>query len=115
MSDEMFKEFDIPLGEPEFTPEENVSSEISDLSKQGYQLIKDNRIDEAIEAFNKILKIEENNNYALVGLGDAERKQGHFREAESYYSKCLDCHPGNNYALFGLADCYKAMNQYHKA
>ena len=84
MSDELFKDFDIPQAEVDFVPEGGVSAEISDLSKQGYQLIKDNRIDEAKDAFYKILKIDENNNYALVGLGDAERKQGHFHEAVEY-------------------------------
>jgi len=90
-------------------------SRISELSKQGYQALKENNLHEAEDAFNQILSIEENNNYALVGLGDSERKQNHFKEAIQYYSKCLSCHPGNNYALFGLADCYKALNQYHKA
>lgn len=91
------------------------STEISELSKKGYQLLKENRTDDAIDAFKKILELEENNNYALVGLGDSERKRFHFKDAIVYYSKCLSCHPGNNYALFGLADCYKAINQYHKA
>ena len=59
-------------------PKEN---EIAELSKKGYVLIKANKIEEAREAFKSILDIEENNNYALVGLGDAERKQNHFSEA----------------------------------
>jgi tetratricopeptide (TPR) repeat protein len=90
-------------------------SEISDLSKRGYLLLKENNIAEAIECFNKILAIEPDNNYALVGLGDAARKQGCYREGVDYYRHCLLNYPGNNYALFGLADCYKALNQYHKA
>ena len=48
-------------------------------------------------------------------MGDAQRKQNHFREAINYYSQCLVHHVSNNYALFGLADCYKALNQYPKA
>jgi len=91
------------------------AAEISELSKKGYQLLKENKIQEANEAFNAILNLEENNNYALVGLGDSERKQNHFKEAIEYYNRCLTHHFGNNYALFGLADCYKALNQYHKA
>lgn len=91
------------------------SQEISELSKKGYLLLKENKVQEAIDAFKKILAIQENNNYALVGLGDCQRKQNNFNEAIDYYSKCLSCHPGNNYALFGLADCYKAINNYHKA
>lgn len=90
-------------------------NEISDLSIKGYQFLKANNISEAKESFNKILTLDDNNNYALVGLGDSERKQNNFSEAIRYYNECLKFHPGNNYALFGLADCFKALNQYHKA
>ena len=88
---------------------------ISELSKKGYQLLRENRIDDAVECFAKILTVAENNNYALVGMGDASRKQGVFRNAVLFYQRCLAHHPGNNYALFGLADCYKALGQYHNA
>ncbi|MDR0670507.1 MAG: tetratricopeptide repeat protein [Treponema sp.] len=90
-------------------------AEISDLSRQGYQLLKGNKIAEAVDCFNRILEVDNDNNYALVGMGDAARKRGGFLEAAGYYQRCLDHHPGNNYALFGLADCYKALNQFHKA
>lgn len=116
MSDELFKELELPQADSVYIQEyEGGSQEISELSKKGYQYLKDNRFEEAREAFNRILELDENNNYALVGLGDSERKQGHFHEAQDYYQTCLDNHPGNNYALFGLADCYKALNQYHRA
>jgi len=88
---------------------------ISEISKKGYQLLKENRIDDAEDCFKKILLLDDNNNYALVGLGDAARKKGAIREAVEFYQRCLAHYPGNNYALFGLADCYKVMNQYHKA
>ena len=88
---------------------------ISEISKNGYQLLKENKVGDAIDCFTKILMLDENNNYALVGMGDATRKQGSIREAVKFYQRCLTHHPGNNYALFGLADCYKAMNQYQKA
>ncbi len=113
MSDGMLKdEFELPIPEAGDTAQ---SAEISELSKQGYQYLKENENGRAKEVFHKILELEDNNNYALVGLGDCERKQNHFNEAIVFYSKCLSFHPGNNYALFGLADCYKALNQYHKA
>ena len=91
------------------------SMEISELSKNGYKLLRENNIFEAINCFSHILQLDENNNYALVGMGDAIRKRGACREALGYYQRCLEHYPGNNYALFGLADCYKALNQYHKA
>ena len=90
-------------------------ADISDWSKRGYQFLKENKIDEAREHFRKILEVDEYNNYALVGLGDAARKQGQYRDAVEFYRECLQHHQGNNYALFGLADCYKTLNQYQKA
>ncbi|HON89351.1 MAG TPA: tetratricopeptide repeat protein [Spirochaetia bacterium] len=97
-------------------PEENSQvNEIAELSKKGYALLKENQISEAETFFKQIVDQDPENNYALVGLGDAARKRNAFREAVEYYKKCLIYHPGNNYALFGLADCYKALNQYQKA
>jgi tetratricopeptide (TPR) repeat protein len=89
--------------------------EITDLSKEGYHLLKENRVTEALDCFKKILEIDTDNNYALVGMGDSCRKRGAHRDAVMYYERCLDHHPGNNYALFGLADCYKVLNQYPMA
>jgi tetratricopeptide (TPR) repeat protein len=93
----------------------DTSVDISELSKRGYQYLKEDRIVEAMDCFHTILEVDDNNNYALVGMGDAARKRHSFRDAVSFYQRCLAHHPGNNYALFGLADCYKALNQYHKA
>lgn len=101
--------------EPEREAPSQELVEIADLSKKGYQYLKENRVEEAEECFARILERDRENNYALVGLGDAARKRGAFREAVDHYKKCLVYHPGNNYALFGLADCYKALNQYQKA
>jgi tetratricopeptide (TPR) repeat protein len=89
--------------------------DVSDLSKRGYQYLKEDKTTEALDCFTRILAVDETNNYALVGIGDAARKRGNFRDAVSYYQRCLAHHPGNNYALFGLADCYKALNQFHRA
>jgi tetratricopeptide (TPR) repeat protein len=89
--------------------------EIFEISKKGYRYLKENRLSSAVDCFSRILAVDENNNYALVGMGDAARKRGLNREAIVYYQRCLSVHPGNNYALFGLADCYKALNQYQKA
>ncbi len=90
-------------------------AEIAELSQRGYQLLKENLLDEAEEYFRRILEQEDSNNYALVGLGDSARKRRDFRTAISHYEKCLEHHPDNNYALFGLADCYKSLKHFHRA
>lgn len=90
-------------------------TEISELSKRGYQLLKESLTDRAVENFKKIVSIQPDNNYALVGIGDAYRKDRRYNDAVGFYQDCLRFHPGNNYALFGLADCYKALNQFNRA
>ena len=45
----------------EFNKTDGTNTAISELSKKGYQYLKDNSTKEAIEAFNQILNIEENN------------------------------------------------------
>ena len=92
-----------------------LNDKITELSKKGYQLLKEDKIEEATQAFESILELEKNNNYALVGLGDTERKKNNLKKAIEYYNQCLLMHPTNNYALFGIADCYKSLHQYDKA
>ncbi len=107
---------ELPLAQSEeLADSSQKNAEIAEISKKGYALLKEDKIEEAKQEFSKILAIEDNNNYALVGLGDSDRKQNRFKDAIDYYTRCLTYHPGNNYALFGLADCYKALNQYQKA
>jgi tetratricopeptide (TPR) repeat protein len=91
------------------------NSSVSDLSKRGYQLLKEDHLEEAMTCFTEILELDETNNYALVGLGDASRKMRKYHDAVGFYEQCLVHHPGNNYALFGLADCYKALNRFSQA
>ena len=102
------------MGEEERNTPEGEPS-IAELSKRGYRCIKESRLDEAEDCFNRILVVDAENTYALVGLGDAARKRGAFSEAIEYYDTCLEYHEDNNYALFGLADSYKALKKYQKA
>lgn len=115
MSDNTSQDEAHEFDEESSTQQNDELMEIAELSKKGYQLLKENRVGDAERNFRKILENDPENNYALVGLGDAARKRAAHREAVDFYKKCLIYHPGNNYALFGLADCYKALNQYQKA
>jgi len=116
MEDSFFQndELLIPTVDESSIDNEN-ATKISELSKKGYQLLKEDDAEGARAAFFEILELDRNNNYALVGLGDIERKIGNIDKAFEYYENCLEYYPANNYALFGLADCYKAMKKYNKA
>ena len=69
-------EFGSDDGFREETEEEKLLNEISELSKRGYQLLKEGLVEESEDCFRQILEKDELNNYALVGLGDAARKRG---------------------------------------
>ncbi|MGL4986974.1 MAG: tetratricopeptide repeat protein [Treponemataceae bacterium] len=113
--DDFLPEFSNPENFMDFSELDEKTKELSNLSKEAYQLLKDNQIDQAIENFNKILELDINNNYALVGLGDAERRRNNIAKAMEYYNTCITFYPNNNYALFGLADCYKINREYQKS
>jgi tetratricopeptide (TPR) repeat protein len=90
-------------------------NQLAELSKRGYRAMRSDHLEEAEECFREVLSLEEDNTYALVGLGDVARKRGDHRTAIGYYKRCLQHHESNNYALFGLADSYKALKEYKQA
>jgi len=107
---------DLELDHPHHGPELPEGNDpVTELSKKGYNYLKEGVFDEAQNAFLELLDLEPKNNYALVGLGDVCRKRGEFEKATGYYQECLRQHPANNYALFGLADSYKALGLFHRA
>ena len=93
----------------------NETPDISELSKKGYRLLRSSRPIKAMEQFREILDLEEDNAYALVGMGDALRKDGRFDEAAEYYRNCLALYPENKYALFGIGDCLRSRKDYAAA
>lgn len=93
----------------------NETPNISELSKKGYRLLRALRPREAMELFERILHHQADNAYALVGMGDALRKEGLFDEAAEYYNQCLNLHPRNKYAIFGIGDCLRSQKDYNGA
>lgn len=109
--------FDFPTDKTDAvkTDDARLLDEISEISKQGYAFLKEGDTKNASIEFMRVLELDENNNYAIVGLGDIARKTRNFDKAIYYYEECLKFHPNNNYALFGLAECYKSQCKYEKA
>ncbi|MFP4549989.1 MAG: tetratricopeptide repeat protein [Spirochaetales bacterium] len=89
--------------------------QLATLSQEGYQYLRENRLSEATESFSEILRQDESNCYALVGLGDVARKRGERDAAVDYYARCLENDPENSFALFGLADSYRSLRKYREA
>jgi hypothetical protein len=79
--------------------ETNEANEISEASKKGYQLLKENRFDEAVECFAQIPGKRQGKQLRPGGLGDAARKRGSFREGRGSLSALPRVPSGNSYAL----------------
>jgi len=86
----------------------------------GITFIKDKSFSEAENSFNRALKINPDNIYALNQLGFLHRKQGHFARAKASYEKAIDIKPDYAYAHLNLGILYdlylydleKAIEQY---
>lgn len=89
--------------------------EVVDLCKQGNALLKQNRLREAEETFEKARALEPQNAYVLVGLGDTFRKQQRFDEAAACYRLVVDSDPENIFALRGLGDAYRGLQRFDEA
>ena len=77
---------------------------ILELSKRGHQLLKEKSYLEACALFEEARKLEPNNPYILVGIGDAQRGLNNFSKAAQCYQRVLDQDPENLFALRGLGD-----------
>ena len=88
---------------------------IPELSKSGYRLLREKRLKEAEEEFNKILQIDKKNIYALVGMGDSKRSGRNFNAAVDFYQNALSIDPLNKFALIGIADAYRGLNRFNDA
>jgi len=102
--------------EPEFSSQPiQGDDELAVLSKKAYEYLKENVLSEAQLAFEEILQKDPTNNYALVGMGDVEKKKKDYKRALEYYQRCLELHPNNSYAIFGMADVYKSLGLFQRS
>ncbi len=88
---------------------------VTELSQEGYQLLREERFEEAQERFERILRVDATNCYALVGMGDLLRHRRRWDEAIGFYRSCIDADESNHYALFGLGESYRAIRKYDAA
>ncbi|KAI8982528.1 hypothetical protein BDB01DRAFT_851026 [Pilobolus umbonatus] len=65
-------------------------NEISVLEGIGYILLKDKRLDEALEYFEKVQSIEKNNHSSLAEIGGIYCDKGQYKEAIQFISKAIE-------------------------
>ena len=66
---------------------------------EGKQLIFERKYEEALEAFNKALEINQSDEYALSSKGDAFGYLGRYEEALETFNQVLEINPKHDFAL----------------
>ncbi len=73
------------------------------------------RTNDAKNVYASILKKENNNRYALEGLGYISREQNDTRLAEQYFTQLAKAYPDDYVAYLALGDMYTSLYQFDKA
>lgn len=90
-------------------------NEESLYKNKGNALIKINKLNEAEEAFLKVLEIDEKEISSLVRLGEIYILNKQYDKALGIYSKIIDINPEDNKAYGEIANIYLVKEQYQKA
>ena len=85
------------------------------IYKLAQKMAREGKYKESEEKFNLILKLDPNNVYAFVGLGNLKRKMKAFQKAVFYYEKALKIESNNKYAIVGLGDAYRGLKKIDNA
>src|SRR5580693_3191752 len=78
-------------------------------------LLRQNKIDEAVEAANKGVAASPNSAPLLSALGDVQFRMGQFGEAQASYLKAKKLDPKDVRSYLGLADVYSVSLYYRHA
>jgi hypothetical protein len=89
--------------------------EIDFLNKYAQCLFKNNKMNEAENVYQNILKLNKNNITALTDLGYLMTLNGKLNLAETYYVKAIALNPDYEQALMNLAALYNLQHQKPKA
>lgn len=83
--------------------EKTAAEKSSDLLAKGLQAHQEQKIDEAIKHYQKLLELEPTNKFAHYNLGIIDQAQGRPSEAEARYRSAIASDPAFTSALYNLA------------
>lgn len=85
------------------------------LQLEGDVLMKMGRTNEAVAAFQQVLRIDPHSRYALTSLGFASRAAGNNAEAERYFNQLAHDYPKSYVPYLALGDMYTDGHEYKRA
>jgi len=88
---------------------------IEDLNKKAKDLEYSGRYDDALEVYQKILKIDENNLAALNGRANCQSWLGDYEESNIALMRIEQIDPDDGFALLKMAENYEKLGRYGTA
>jgi tetratricopeptide (TPR) repeat protein len=86
-----------------------------DLQLDGDILMKMNRVEEAINAYKRVLEIDPKNRFALISLGYASRAANRPDDAEKYFKRLAQVDPTSYVPYLALGDLDTSRRQFTSA
>jgi tetratricopeptide (TPR) repeat protein len=96
-------------------PIDDISEDINALHEKGRSLYADSKFQNAIEIFDKVLKIDPNYTDALFDKGRALYKQGKYEEAIEWFDKALRVKPNYVQVLDRKGNALQKLGKYQEA
>ena len=72
------------------------------IFQEAVNLFEENKFDEAKEKFEKVVKIDPNNDEAYYYLGKIQNKFQNFGQAINFYNKALELNPDNEHVKYAI-------------
>ncbi|MEM6754778.1 MAG: tetratricopeptide repeat protein [Cyanobacteria bacterium P01_C01_bin.38] len=88
---------------------------VDDYLKQGDALFFENRYEEAIKIYEKVIKRQSDSYLAHASRGRALRRLGRYEEALKSYKKAIDIKPEEDGGWYGKGNALRELQQYDEA
>ncbi len=91
------------------------SEEAMELNGEGAKLVEQGKMEEALEAFQKAVRLDSNDAVARLNLAYTYDRQGRNEEAIAEYQRAIGLSPSNLLAYNNLGVLYDKMGHYDEA
>lgn len=88
---------------------------VGDLLKKANQLKREDKWDEAIKLYYKIIEVAPHLLWTYLSLGDTLIKQGKFDEAIACYSESLKINPNSAWSFYSLGEVFAQQGNFKEA
>lgn len=113
----------VAMGQENYKAADVDLKEASNLDPQNTQIIlqyanllwKMKRDNESLAMYNRALKIDPTNRFALTALGYLSREMGNIKAADAYFHRAAAADPNDYVPYLAMGDMYSSLRQFDKS